>query len=490
MQQIDVPKIFISYSWSSPEHEEWVLELAESLIKDGIDIALDKWELREGDDPIVFMESMVNDPTITKIIMIIDGKYTDRANQRHGGVGTESTILSQELYSKRDKNKIVAVIAEPDAPKPTFYAGRLHVDLSDTERYAEEYEKLVRWAYDKYKYEKPKLLGSAPSFIVAEDNQVALFTNTQYRMAIDALEKGKSNASSLVKQYLDKLLSELPKFSLSQEDSDIEEMFKQKLEHFQPHLYEFKKIVDAVCIHSNDPKIFKHFRSLLESLLNLLTVIPNQGGRLTADLELFSFLNYQFFLSLVTILIKNEEFNELKEILDELYMLPEYFHDRYLLDKKYMTFNVFRPKECNFIENKLKQRKYSPLGDLVKDFSDNQIITFEEICEADAFLYIKSLTHSIQSDEFYIKRWWPHVSFYILSDRYRALKVFVKSERPTYFEEIKNVLNVKDLQFIVDILNINQGNIYNQNPYIPKWNGSFATFDLKTLSNLEKLHKS
>ena len=57
------------------------------------------------------------------------------------------------------------------------------------------------------------------------------------------------------------------------------------------------------------------------------------------------------------------------------------------------------------IENKLKQRKYSPLGDLVKDFSDNQIITFEEICEADAFLYIKSLTHSIQSDEFYIKRW-------------------------------------------------------------------------------------
>ena len=490
MQQIDVPKIFISYSWSSPEHEEWVLELAENLIKDGIDIALDKWELREGDDPIMFMESMVNDPSITKIIMIIDGKYTDRANQRHGGVGTESTILSQELYSKRDKNKIVAVIAEPDAPKPTFYAGRLHVDLSDTERYAEEYEKLVRWAYDRYKYEKPKLLGSAPSFIVAEDNQVALFTNTQYRMAIDALEKGKSNASSLVKQYLDKLRSELPKFSLSKEDSDIEEAFKQKLEHFQPHLCEFKKIVDAVCTHSNDPKIFKHFRSLLEGLLNLLTVIPNQGGRLTADLELFGFLNYQLFLSLVTILIKNEEFNELKEILDELYMLPENFHDRYLLDKKYMTFNIFRPREYSFIENNLKPRKYSPLGDLVKDYTDNQIITFEEICEADAFLYIKSLTYNIQDNDFYRKKWWPHASFYILNDQYRALKVFVKSERPTYFEEVKKVLNVKDLQFILDILSLSQKGIYNSNPYIPTWSGSFVEFDLKILCNLEKLHKS
>jgi len=490
MQQVDVPKIFISYSWSSPEHEEWVLELAESLMKDGIDIALDKWQLREGDDPIIFMESMVNDPTITKIIMIIDEKYTDRANQRHGGVGTESTILSQELYSKRDKNKIVAVIAEPSAPKPTFYAGRLHVDLSNPDRYAEEYEKLVRWAYDKYKYEKPKLLGSAPSFIIAEDDQVVLFTNTQYRMAIDALEKGKSNSSSLVKQYLDKLYLELPKFSISDEDSNVEEVFKQKLEHFQPHLYEFKKIVDAVCTHSNDSKIFKHFRGFLENLLNLLTVIPNQRGRLRADVELFSFLNYQLFLSLVTILIKNEEFNELKEILDELYMLPKNFHLRHLLDKKYMTFSIFLPKEYNFIENNLKPRNYSPLGSLVKDYSDNQVITFEEICEADAFLFIKSLTSGYQSDDFYRKRWFPHISFFISNDQYRALKIFVKSERSTYFEEVKKVLNVKDLQFILDILSLSQKGIYNSNPYIPTWSGSFATFDLKTLSNLEKLHKS
>ena len=489
MQQVSVPKIFISYSWSSPEHEEWVLELAENLIKDGIDISLDKWELREGDDPIMFMESMVNDPTITKIIMIIDGKYTDRANQRHGGVGTESTILSQELYSKRDKNKVVAVIAEPDAPKPTFYAGRLHVDLSNPERYAEEYEKLVRWAYDKYKYEKPKLLGSAPSFIVAENDQVVLFTNTQYRMAIDALEKGRNNASSLVKQYLDKLYLELPKFSLSKEDSNTEDAFKQRLEHFQPHLYEFKKIVDAVCTHSNDPKIFKHFRSFLESLLKLLTVIPNQDGRLISDLELFSFLNYQFFLSLVTILIKNEEFKELKEILDELYMLPENFHDQYLLEKKYATFNIFVPKEYSFIKKTLKPRHYSALGDLVKDYSDNQIISFEEVCEADAFLFIKSLTYSVKDNDFHIKRWWPHVSFYIARNRYQALRVFVKSERSTYFDEIKNVLSVTDLQFIVDILDFKHQDFYS-NPYIPKWDGAFVSLDLKVLCNLEKLHNS
>ncbi|MDC5027479.1 TIR domain-containing protein [Acinetobacter baumannii] len=488
MQPIQTPKIFISYSWSSPEHEQWVLDLAENLMQDGIDIALDKWELREGDDPIAFMESMVNDPSITKIIMIIDSKYTDRANGRHGGVGTESTILSHELYSKRDKNKIVAVIAEPEASKPIFYAGRLHVDLSNSDKYAEEYEKLVRWAFDKYKYEKPKTLGAAPSFIVAEDNEIVLFTNTQFKMALDAIEKGKSNTSSLVKQYLDKLYLELPKFALSEEESNIEEAFKQKIEHFQPHLYEFKKIVEAACIHTNDPKIFKHFRGFLESLLSLLIVAPNQPGRLIADLELFSFINYQLFLSLVTILIKNEQFNELKEILDELYMLPENFHDRYSSGKRYTTFKIFNPIEYNFIERNLKPNYYSPLGELLKDYTDNKIINFEEACEADAFLYIKSLAQISQSDDFYTKVWWPHASFYISTNRYHALRVFVKSERASYFEEIKNVLNVKDLQFIVNILNINQKTGYGySNPYIPKWNGAFATFDLTTLTNLEKL---
>lgn len=38
------PVIFISYSWTTPEHELWVYNLAERLMSsDGIDVKLDKW---------------------------------------------------------------------------------------------------------------------------------------------------------------------------------------------------------------------------------------------------------------------------------------------------------------------------------------------------------------------------------------------------------------------------------------------------------------
>ena len=53
------PKLFISYSWTDKNHEEWVLELAKDLCNNGVDVILDKWHLKEGQDAAVFMEKMV-----------------------------------------------------------------------------------------------------------------------------------------------------------------------------------------------------------------------------------------------------------------------------------------------------------------------------------------------------------------------------------------------------------------------------------------------
>ena len=91
-------KIFISYSWTKPEHEEWVLSLAKRLISDGIDVVLDKWDLKEGHDLYDFMESMVKSPEINKVLIILDKKYTERADSRKGGVGTETQIISPKIY--------------------------------------------------------------------------------------------------------------------------------------------------------------------------------------------------------------------------------------------------------------------------------------------------------------------------------------------------------------------------------------------------------
>jgi hypothetical protein len=53
------PKLFVSYSWSSPEHEQWVIDLATQLRESGVDVILDKWDLKEGHDSIAFTKQLI-----------------------------------------------------------------------------------------------------------------------------------------------------------------------------------------------------------------------------------------------------------------------------------------------------------------------------------------------------------------------------------------------------------------------------------------------
>src|ERR1700693_342249 len=108
------PKLFVSYSWTSPDHEAWVLRLATELRENGIDVILDKWDLKEGHDAHAFMERMVTSPDIKKVVLVCDRTYAEKADQRTGGVGTEAQIISGEIYSKQAQDKFVAVLSERD----------------------------------------------------------------------------------------------------------------------------------------------------------------------------------------------------------------------------------------------------------------------------------------------------------------------------------------------------------------------------------------
>ena len=139
---VNHPKTFISYSWSSPKHEEWVLDLASELVESGVHVILDKWDLGEGADKFAFMEKMVTDPSVRKVIAVCDCQYAEKANGRQGGVGTETQIMSKEVYEQVDpadrNQKFVALITEKDEKGdpyvPTFLGSRIYIDMSDDAR--------------------------------------------------------------------------------------------------------------------------------------------------------------------------------------------------------------------------------------------------------------------------------------------------------------------------------------------------------------------
>jgi len=67
---------------------------------------------KEGHDAHAFMEKMVTDENIKKVALICEETYVTKANGRSGGVGTETQIISAEIYSKQDQKKFVAIVKE------------------------------------------------------------------------------------------------------------------------------------------------------------------------------------------------------------------------------------------------------------------------------------------------------------------------------------------------------------------------------------------
>ncbi len=181
--ELSAPKLFVSYRWSSPQHEEWVLSLATNLRSNGIEVVLDKWHLQEGQDAYAFMERMATDPDVSKVLLICDRGYVERADKREGGVGTEAQIVSPQVYEKSDQTKFAAAVVEfdPDGKPflPVYMRNRIYFDLASHEAFSENYEKVVRWSFGKPFYAVPPI-GNAPEFL-NETQSIMYLTSPNHR---------------------------------------------------------------------------------------------------------------------------------------------------------------------------------------------------------------------------------------------------------------------------------------------------------------------
>jgi hypothetical protein len=164
------PKVFISYSWSSPTHQEAIRLWAERLIAEGVDVVLDIYELKEGHDKYSFMERMVTDQSVTHVLVVSDKQYSEKADARRAGVGTESQIISKEVYEKVQQSKFIPLVCEfsDDEPfLPTFLKSRIWIDFSSPEAVNDNWERLIRVLYGKPLHQKP-LLGQPPAYLATD----------------------------------------------------------------------------------------------------------------------------------------------------------------------------------------------------------------------------------------------------------------------------------------------------------------------------------
>lgn len=137
------PKAFISYSWDSESHKQWVSELAARLRHDGVEARLDQWHTEFGDQFTSFMEKEIRDNDF--VLIICTPNYSQKSNKRTGGVGYEGHIMTADVAQKGNHRKYIPVLAlgSWNDAAPSWLKGKKYVDLRTPKLYESNYPKLV-----------------------------------------------------------------------------------------------------------------------------------------------------------------------------------------------------------------------------------------------------------------------------------------------------------------------------------------------------------
>lgn len=471
-----IPRCFISYSWSSPEHETWVLNLATDLRSSGVDVILDKWDLREGQDSIAFMEKMVTDPEIKKVLLVCDRVYAEKADKRAGGVGTEAQIITPRIYQSTAQTKFVAVIREvnPEGRPyvPTYYEGRIHIDLSNEEVYTQNFERLVRWIFDKPIHIKPDI-GKPPTYVTESSNTVILGNGAARHRAIDAMRTGKSYSSGALEEYLESCITDFEKFKISREaDTAFDDAIIGSVESFTNARNDLIEVFTLIARYADTEDTQSICHRFFEKLIPFMEASESAASYSTWDFDNYKFIIHELFLYLIAILMRREKFGFVRSLMDQ----PYYVRGRQRAAQSYVKIR----QHMDSLESRNRRlglRRLSLRADLLKERCKGIPIEFSDLMQADFVLFIRSSVEALGGGD---RQWWPETLLYA-SSRSHPLEVFARAQSREYFDRFKGVLGVEskdDLGLLFE--GFSSGKIRN-----PQW--EFESLPTAELMGFEQL---
>ena len=433
------PKAFISYSWTSPGYQKQVLAWAEQLVADGVEVVLDLWDLKEGQDKYAFMERMVTDETVTHVLVLTDAAYARKADLRKAGVGTESQIISKEVYESVDQQKFIPVVCEVDEEGqphlPTFLKSRIWIDFSSPEAVNANWEQLVRVLHGKPAVERPEL-GKPPAYLEVVVGSPASPAISKFNALRQAVLRGNGRLAPYRRDFLDSCIAYSEALRVRQkpgEKSHGQQIVDDcgKLKNVRNH------IVDWVLLESEAtaPQEFA------EELIAFLERLLEQKAR-PADVTSWSddwfdahkVFVYETFLYVVAALIKTRSFAVLNELFTTHYLLSE---TESRGGVEFGTFDMFygyseRLRDALDSEG---QRLRSPAAELIKRQADREDVPFAAVIEAELLVLLMAFLSPGA-------RWYPQTLIY--APYGRAFPFFVRATQHKHFLKLATVTGIPD----------------------------------------------
>lgn len=441
------PKAFISYSWTSEEHVDWVVELAKRLKSNGVDVILDQWHLKGGHDKYVFMEKMVTDPTVTKVLCVCDLAYAKKADARKGGVGTESQIISQEIYEKVDQEKFLPLIKDRDANGkecvPVFFKARVYFDFSDADEFERSYDALLRNIFGKPSRVEPPI-GKPPSHLLRDDLPTPK-TLVELARAKDAITKEKPNALAMVDDYFDAFVNAMKDFRLDiTGDEPFDERIIQSIEQFTGYRDSFVDLMVLLGQHyPSDEDAIERVASFFENLGPFLEEPAIAGSHRDDEVDNYRFVIYELVVYAIACLIKVRAYAAAARLMEREYVMRFRFGDPQTTRSSIGAFNIFMEGLERRRQTRLNTKQSTVAGDLMVQRATHSKISADDLTQADFILYVHGAFGSQRSIS-----WAPRAGLFTRG----TLEIFARAITPNGARAVETLLGIASVREIVAVL--------------------------------------
>ncbi|CAD73587.1 SEFIR domain-containing protein [Rhodopirellula baltica] len=474
-------KVFVSYAHTSEPHIEWILAFVADLQANGIEVVVDQYDLKEGQDANTFMEKVVTDKTIDRVLIVSDENYAAKADGRKGGVGTESQIITQKLYKDIEETRFIPILKERDdqgnACLPVFLGGRIYIDFSNPDAYATRLEELTRVVFDKPKRIKPPL-GKPPAYIT-DDTVVSLKCVRSARTFREVLTSGKGNPPLAFDQFKQAVLEDLEEFQLEFKRGNEEEWPDRVLlaiEQMKPIRDRVVEVLECAFVGVEDEWLSRALVEFLEKIAELTRLDEQtEGPRFPISTDNYRFFALEIFLYVLAVAIKRRRYQIANHLLTVGYSVSE---RRGGDDVRHENFGVFHdpPDSLEVMANqKLNPGWIRYSGHLMAERATNSAIRLIDLVQADAIALLAAVKQHA--------RWGPTVS--INGKRSRQLPLFDELLRTAEPGAVGVILGLSTFDEITEVVLSDQmKHFYNSSTY---WRSTWGDGDLVSAEEIARI---
>lgn len=414
-------------------------------MSDNIYVHFDQWDFKKGNSLSKNMEDLLKSDEIDNILIICDELYADKANGRHGGVGTETLIISPEVYADAKQEMVIPIVWERDddgkAFLPIYLEDRDYIDLSNDDIFDEQYQELVLQIFGKAKHKRPEL-GKTPAFVL---DDAPIFQTSKFNLRRFTGKLNSSNIERVSSEFLEMFMDDLnliPSNIHTKDYLDTSRELVSDIEKYDLIREFFIQFIDKI---TKMPEVELVVDSLIDFFVDLEFLgssLCREGQR--ADKLFYSFVLMELFLYSVTLGLKNKQYEFVRRLIHS----PYYFKDLDNEPKFFVKFNFNRDLNnvLNYYVNTLQQKsKVSPIGEMLVERLPSAIKN-DMLVDADLICFYVTLIYYKEFDDV----WLPYTYPYKRSEHVDLIR---KLSKKSHFDRVKCIFEVNTISEMKNIFN-------------------------------------